>query len=232
MTTSIYDHVPEYTLRWDAVSCIPLTQPRLLDLRRRLSIAFLFDDPKRGQLPPDQTFSIRAVIDRIDSDHTGIFTVDRRQQTDFFELASLVELLAVAIGDGNCPSASCSGAVEGQFNVDVDVLSTRLKLLASNIHDQGAAYVSRLEAKGVLRDVERKLQYLTRTRPRPKDDIFGIKSRSEDGDDEQRPKQRRFMERFLASNAADMESNVDSKQRERERSPSLPTFPRASRRFP
>ncbi|KAM7221025.1 hypothetical protein V8F06_003587 [Rhypophila decipiens] len=232
IATSVYDHVSESTLRWDAVSCIPLLSTRLLDLRRRLSIAFFFDDPKRAQLSPDQTFSIRAVIDHMDSDDTGAFIIDRRQQTDFFELASLIELLAIAIGDGNRPlSAFNSAAVDRQFDADVDELSKRLKIMVSRIPDQGAAYVSRFEAKGVLKDVERKLQYLTRTRPPPKD-IFGMKEMKEEEEEaEQRPKQRKFMERFLAAGKGESSSGTDSTRERvtRSRSPSLPTM---SKRVP
>ncbi|KAM7208880.1 hypothetical protein V8F20_000758 [Naviculisporaceae sp. PSN 640] len=239
ITTSLYNHVPEYTLRWDAVSSIPLTHPRLIDLRRRLAIAFLFDDPQRGHLPPDETFSIRSVIDRMDSDDTGIFTVDRRRQTDFFELASLIELLAVAIGDGNHRG-------EKEYNADVDELSKRLKMMTLSIHDKGPAFVSRLEAKGVLKDIERKLTYLTRTHPPVKASIFGIKSYAEEREEkeaEQRPKQQKFMERFFVgtnkpagtggagqARAEEEEDDVDDKEatREREQSPS-PLFPVVAR---
>lgn len=196
---------------------LPLNDNRLVDLRRRLAIVFIFDDPERGQLAPEETFSVRCVNDRLETDATGTFTV-HRQRSDYYELAALTGLLTIAIGDGNPPSSSSlsgdalAAAIE-QYNDDVDQLCQRVKIMWSNIHDQSATTVSKVEARMMLKDLERKLEHATRTRPLPKSDIFGINTKNED--DRDRPRQQNFMKRFLGRDI------------KKERSPSLPVMPKA-----
>ncbi|KAK0615782.1 hypothetical protein B0T17DRAFT_510357 [Bombardia bombarda] len=161
---SLYGHIHEATLRWDAVSSIPLTHPRLIDLRRRLALVCVFDDPHRARSRPEESFTMRAVLDRLEADE---FIIDRNY-TDFYELAALTDLLSVAIGDGCPPPAGAGPDAVRQYNADVDKVAERLKIMWSNIHEQGAAFVSRLEARVKLKDLERKLQHVTRTRPPPK----------------------------------------------------------------
>lgn len=197
---------------------IPLNDHRLVDLRRRLSIVFVFDDPKRGQMPPEETFSVRAVLDRIDTDTTGVFIVDR-QRTDYYDLAALIGLLDIAIGDGNPPfpyGDNPATAID-QYNDDVDQLSKIIKFMGSGIHDQGATSVFKVEVRTTLKDFERKLEHATRTRPLPKSDIFGIHARSSEREERQRPRQQNFMKKFLG------------KDIKKERSPSLPPMPSAGR---
>ncbi|KAK4102108.1 hypothetical protein N658DRAFT_566241 [Parathielavia hyrcaniae] len=189
---SVYSLAQEATLRWNAVSSIPLLHPKLIDLRRRLALVFVFDDPRRGFSPPEDTFSIRSVIDRLDQ--ADEFIVDRNN-TDYFELLALGEMLSVAVGDGSPPAGETSAEAIKQYNVEVDELAHQVKFMWSNIHEQGAAYMSRLEARVQLRDFERKLQHVVRTRPPPKEDIFGLNAAEEEVD---RPKQQRFMEKFLS----------------------------------
>ncbi|AEO54861.1 hypothetical protein MYCTH_2297981 [Thermothelomyces thermophilus ATCC 42464] len=191
VSESLYSFTQDATLRWNAVSSIPLLHSRLVELRRRLALVFVFDDPRRAFSPPDATFSIRSIIDRLDQ--ADEFVVDRTN-TDYFELLALSEMLSVAVGDGSPPVGDVGPEVIKQFNREVDELSQRIKHMWSNIHEQGAAYMSRLEVRVQLRDFERKLQHVVRTRPPPKEDIFGLNTTE---DDIQRPKQQQFMRRFF-----------------------------------
>ncbi|KAL2269517.1 hypothetical protein VTJ83DRAFT_1701 [Remersonia thermophila] len=194
VSDSLYNHTQSSTLRWNAVSAIPLLHARLAELRRRLALVFVFDDPRRAYSPAAETFSIRSVIDRLE--HADEFVIDRNT-TDFPELLSLCELLIVAVGDGNPPPLDdddVSPEAIRQHNAEVDELARKIKHMWSNIHEQGAAYVSRLEARSHLKDFERKLHHVIRTRPRPKEDIFGLNPTEEELD---KPKQQQFMRRFL-----------------------------------
>lgn len=188
----MYSHTQEATLRWNAVSSIPLLHPQLIELRRRLALVFVFDDPQRAYTRPEGTFSMRSVLDRLD--HADEFIVDRNN-TDYFELLALSEMLSVAIGDGAPPSSNSGPEVVKHYNEEVDEVAHRIKFMWSNIHEQGAAYMSRLEARVQLRDFERKLLHVVRTRPPPKEDIFGIEPTEEEIE---RPKQQKFMQKFLA----------------------------------
>jgi hypothetical protein len=164
----------------------------LVELRRRLALVFVFDDPRRAFSPPVDTFSIRSVIDRLDQ--ADEFIVDRTN-TDYFELLALSEMLSVAVGDGSQPNGDAGPEAVKQHNAEVDELSHRIKHMWSNIHEQGAAYMSRLEVRVQLRDFERKLQHVVRTRPPPKEDIFGLQPTE---DEIARPRQQQFMKKFLS----------------------------------
>jgi hypothetical protein len=196
VSESLYSHTQDAALRWNAVSSVPQLHANLIELRRRLALVFVFDDPRRAFSPPEDTFSIRSVIDRLDQ--ADEFVVDRTN-TDYFELLALSEMLSVAVGDGSPPAGNSSSleAVK-QYNADVDELAHRIRFMWSNIHEQGAAYMSRLEVRVQLRDFERKLQHVVRTRPPPKEDIFGLQPTEADIE---RPKQQHFMKRFLKKEA-------------------------------
>lgn len=186
---SLHSRVEEASLRCNAVTSIPLLTPRLVELRRRLALVCVFDDLQHARSPPQTNFSMRAVIGRLEADE---FLVDRNH-TDYYELAALTELLGIAIGDGNPPS-SPPGAIK-QYNADVDEVSCKVKVMWSNIHERGAADDSRLDVRVKLKDLERKLQHATRTRPPPKANIFAIEHIDEDEVD--RPRRQRFMQKFL-----------------------------------
>ncbi|KAL2161274.1 hypothetical protein VTH06DRAFT_8494 [Thermothelomyces fergusii] len=196
VSESLYSFTQDATLRWNAVSSIPLLHSRLAELRRRLAIVFVFDDPRRAFSPPEATFSIRSIIDRLDQ--ADEFVVDRTN-TDYFELLALSEMLSVAVGDGSPPVGDAGPEVVKQFNREVDELSQKIKHMWSNIHEQGAAYMSRLEVRVQLRDFERKLQHVIRTKPPPKENIFGLKTTE---DEIQRPKQQEFMRKFFEKKKA------------------------------
>ncbi|KAK1758473.1 hypothetical protein QBC47DRAFT_317745 [Echria macrotheca] len=186
--TSLHARVEEPVLRCAATISIPLLSTRLVELRRRLALVSIFDDARLAATPPSTNVSIRAVIDRLESDE---YLVDRHS-TKFVELAALAEMLGIAVGDGN-PSLG-SGAAVKNFDAEVDELARRVKVMYSAIPGQGAAFASQLEAKVTLQDLERKLQHATRTRPPPRVSIFGIENNEDEVD---RPRQQRFMQRFL-----------------------------------
>lgn len=165
--------------------------PKLIELRRRLALVFVFDDPRRAFSRPEDSFSMRSIIDRLDE--ADEFVVDRTN-TDYFELLALSEMLSVAIGDGSPPPDDAGPEAVKQYNAEVDELAHMIKVMWSNIHEQGAAYMSRLEARVQLKDFERKLQHVVRTRPPAKENIFGLQAAE---DETERPKQQLFMRRFL-----------------------------------
>ncbi|KAJ4298565.1 hypothetical protein N0V88_003595 [Collariella sp. IMI 366227] len=190
---SLYFHTPYATLRWNAVSSIPPLHPRLIELRRRLALVFVFNDRRRALSPPAESFKVRSLSDRLDQ--ADEFLIDRNK-TDWFELLALAEMLSVAVGDGSPPAAAeAKPEAIKEYDADVDELSHIIKYMWSNIHEQGAAYMSRLEVRVQLKDFERKLQHSVRMRPPPKEDIFGLQI---DDDEVERPKQQQFMKKFLA----------------------------------
>ncbi|KAK0749488.1 hypothetical protein B0T18DRAFT_406830 [Schizothecium vesticola] len=189
--TSLHAHIKSSSLRCDAAFSIPLRSPPLIELRRRLALVCVFDDPSLARGPADAAFSLPALLARLDAPPFRVGPA-----TDFFELGALAELLGLAIGDGSPPPpAETEVEARQRFNADVDALAHRVKVLWSGIHGQGAAFASRLDARVTLQDLERKLQNATRTRPPPRTNIFDI--RVSEYDEVERPKQQKFLQRFL-----------------------------------
>jgi hypothetical protein len=189
---SLYDYAEEPTLQCDAAISIPLLSTRLADLRRRLALVCIFRDTQRGFAAPEKTLTFDAVMDLLEGKE---FVVDRKQ-ADFYALAARAKLLGFAVGDA-CPPPFAPDqdnvAEARRFNAEIDRLANKVKVIWSNIQGQGGGSTSRLEARLTLQDLERKLQQATRTTP-PKASIFSIEPSEEDID---RPRQQRFMQKFL-----------------------------------
>jgi len=155
--------------------CLPLHDSRAHDLRRRLAISFLFDDPSLAQRPPTQTTTMRDLIDRL---HSSDFTI--HYKTDFLDLQSNILLLDAAVDDGSFSattnedgSSRMSLPAEQAFNDEVDELSDRLRAIWRKINDSGLK-LARTEAKGVIEWVQQRLAYLVRTRKKLRKSVFDL----------------------------------------------------------
>ncbi|KAK0633269.1 hypothetical protein B0T14DRAFT_446782 [Immersiella caudata] len=192
---SLYNYIKEVTLRCDAASAVPLLRPKVVDLRRRLALVCIFEDPQLGYNPPETTMSISAIMEQLNQ---PIFHIDR-QRDDFLDMVALAELLGYAIGDG-CPPPSGTE----QFNNEIDNLAWAVKALYSKIETTGHSSQARFDARSILQALEKKLQYATRTHPRAPDNIFGIGPSDSGNTAVDLSKQRQFMERFAVIKAKAM----------------------------
>jgi hypothetical protein len=171
------------------VASLPSGDTRFQDFRRRLAMVFFFDDLQRAHQHAEDTFSIRAVIDRLEDRE---FIVDR--QTDYHELSAYIFLLNIVVDDGS-PADFESQNAEQQFNADVDELTKAIKNLEQRIPNTAGGYSSRLEAKAILGAVRSRLPYAVRTRPPRKQDIYEKASRA--AEQVVQPRQQRFLQKFL-----------------------------------
>jgi len=192
---SLYKRVKEVTQRCDAVYCIPLADPLLVDLRRRLALVCLFEDLKYASSPPSESFTMRDVRELLDREEKFVV---HRERTDAFylELSALTDLLSVAIGDGSPPSLDTTAPPLGvtpppqqgnpeeekdnddnddapsskisalqKFDQEVDKVASQIKDLMAGIPRKGAAVDPPVEASAKLKDLEGKLLQVTRSRP-------------------------------------------------------------------
>ncbi|KAK0723920.1 hypothetical protein B0T21DRAFT_293946 [Apiosordaria backusii] len=180
---SLYTHTPSPTLRSLAISALPFLDPGLIELRRRLALVFVFNEPQRARSRPEDTFSIQSVLDHLE--HSEQFLIDRHN-TDFYDLRALSEMLSVAVGDGIPPQEDARNSeAHKQFNAEVDKLANHLRNMWSQITDNGASDSSKWEAKVQLKDFEAKLLRVVRTRPQPVRNVFRIGEAEEE--DEEKP---------------------------------------------
>ncbi|KAK4660465.1 hypothetical protein QC762_119240 [Podospora pseudocomata] len=177
VTDSLYSHTHSPALRSLAISSLPFTHPRLNELRRRLALTFLFNEPQRARSRPEETFSIQSVLDLLE--HSEHFIIDRHSK-EFYNLRAMSEMVAVAVADGCPPQDGTNEAAHRQFNAEVDLLARHVRNMYSQIPDGSAAHSSKWEAKAQLKDFEAMLLRVIRTRAKPVGHIF----RSEDEEDQ------------------------------------------------
>ncbi|KAF4971094.1 hypothetical protein FSARC_1985 [Fusarium sarcochroum] len=170
---------------WDTFSKLNIT--RTHELRRRLAVVFLFDDPTLGRYHPDDTVTIRGIIELLEHDEFFV-----GPKTDFAELQANILLLNIAVDDGSF-TASDDPEKEKQFNHDIDELAVRLREIWRKINDAGMK-LARTEAKSVIEWVQQRLAHSVRTRRKAKKSIFDLPSQKEDPF---LPKQQDYMKNFL-----------------------------------
>jgi len=155
------------------------------EFRRRIAIAFFFNDPTLARSHPDGTLTLASVIALLKEDR---FRIGR--QTDYAQLAAEMHLLNLAVDDG---SHRPQEQGERAFNAEVDELTRQLKHIWGSINDAGVSFMSRTEAKSVIEWVQERLMYTVRTRPQPKQSIFDTPDR----EDPSLPRQQDYMRKFF-----------------------------------
>ncbi|KAL7792629.1 hypothetical protein V8C37DRAFT_380112 [Trichoderma ceciliae] len=174
-------------IRANALQCLPIRDVRTHDIRRRLAISFLFDDPSLGRHHPETVFTIRGAIDRLGEDDFSI-----NPQTDFAELKAKSIILDIAVDDGSLPESS-NVEDEKMFNQDVDELAAKLREIWRNINDSGMK-ITRTEAKSVVEWVQQRLSNTVRTRRKPKQSVFDLPGQE---DPASLPRQQEYMAKFF-----------------------------------
>lgn len=207
---SLYASTERATLRYRAIAGLgPVVQQaphtptelqrRTLDLKRRLASAFFFDDTKRADTRPEDTVTIRAVIDRLEEDEFQL-----NVETDFQELHALMMMLNVALGDASkhrvltpLTTGERERGLSGDFDAEVDELAESMKSMMTRVAPLSKGiHVSRIEAKNAMELIRERLLYQVRIRPVPKIKMFGVNDR--EGEDVSLPKQQELMEKFLS----------------------------------
>ncbi|KAF4452409.1 hypothetical protein F53441_4755 [Fusarium austroafricanum] len=196
--TQLHTLVKAQCVRTNALACLPISKARPHELRRRLAVVFLFDDQNSGRHHPDNTVTIRAVIELLD--HEG-FSVGPK--TDFTELQANIILLNIAVDDGSFIPSN-DPEKEKQFNSDVDELTLRLREIWRKINDAGMK-LARTEAKSVIEWVQQRLAHSVRTRRKAKTSIFDLPGQKEDPF---LPQQQDYMKNFLKKAPGGTSKNV------------------------
>ena len=184
--TSLYESVEKPSLRWQSLDCIPMGTPQTHELRRRLAAVFLFDEVLRARQNPEESFSFRAIIDRLDTDD---FYVSR--STDHQDLAAMFRFLDIVIDDGG---RSPPGDEPPEFDTEIDDLTECLGEVLRRIGTNPSA-TTKLEARQLLQNTVYRLTHSVRTKPLPKKDIYAEKEESID-------RQQEHMRRFLSNGAS------------------------------
>ena len=167
MLASTYQNISDTNLRLQLLQIIPAWSPRLISFRQQLALAIFFKDVHYISEQPEKLLDLKLIAQRLQYP-----TYNINHATDFAELAASISILSIGIDCGNPPILPMFKEQEREFNKDVDLLSSITKDMSDDIVDTGATHMRRTEAKEVLDQLQRRLQYAVRTKPKRKN-IFG-----------------------------------------------------------
>ena len=154
-------------LRLQLVSNLPAYAPALGILRRRLALAFFFEDP---------SYLCKAQQTLLNLDTIANYLLrpafDMKVDADYVQLAARISILDIALDHGISSVDECDVRSEASFNREVDFLAKIIKAMFTGLVDSGASHMSRTEAKEVLQIVHYRLIYAVRTKQEPKSSLF------------------------------------------------------------
>ncbi|KAI9725742.1 MAG: hypothetical protein M1828_002625 [Chrysothrix sp. TS-e1954] len=162
------------TLQRSLVAIMPCRSIHFRVLKRRLALAFFFDDPLLFHVSLDDASTLTDMITQRLRDNEQ-FKI-RDEGVSFSDLATLISFLDIGIAGGFRPSIQEEAATSTPeskqavkaFNIQIDQISDQVKRLFTQITDGGASNMERTEAKTVLERLLYRLECSVRTRPRPK----------------------------------------------------------------
>ncbi|KAH8811506.1 hypothetical protein F5884DRAFT_278129 [Xylogone sp. PMI_703] len=168
---TLFKSVDPSTLRLHVINCIPSTSGRIHELRRRLALAFYFNNIKYTTKPSYSMINLNDIRIRLDD-----VEFKANEQTDFRELAARITLLDIAVDDGRHEDLDLTNPkVEEEFNESVDALVSRIKaVLRATSTTAGAAFISRIEAKEVVDLVSNRIMTI-RARRKARISVFDPK---------------------------------------------------------
>ena len=187
MCSSLSKAIRAQSIRANALLCLPVSDRRTHDLRRRLAVVFLLGDDAPGRRSPEDVVSVRSIIGFLDG---GSFVITPR--TDFSELKAGILLLDMAVDDGTVVTFG-GREDEKRFNDDVDELASRLGDIWRRINDSGMK-LARTEAKGVVEWVQQRLLNTVRTKKKARKSVFDL---PEEADVMALPRQQDYMKRLF-----------------------------------
>ncbi|KAK6070733.1 hypothetical protein SCUP234_10011 [Seiridium cupressi] len=222
----LYGGVDQASQRSIAITLLPTSAPRTVELQRRLALEALLDEPNLGAKHPDEAINMQDLFNRLSKPDFQV-----TNSTDFGELNALITLLDIVVHDGSylyharlspptassstsaltpiptpstlaspsiTPSPASEAEARAKYDADIDRLVVQLKVLHDKISDN--TLVSKKEAKLALDGMMKRLTNTVRSRPPPKTSIFdGILTSKEDVN---LPKQKDFMKKWTTGKAS------------------------------
>ena len=151
---------------------MPVSSPCLGLFRRRLSLAFFFNDTIYLSKQTEKLVNLGSISHRLTQPGYAI-----GEHTDFAELAASISMLSIGVDNGDPPLAGLNRKAESAFDKAIDMLAREIKSLNDQIVDTGASHMRRTQAKQVLEAFHSRLLFAVRLKPPPKISLFGDSSR-------------------------------------------------------
>ena len=178
---AVYKSVNDPALRLQLLHNLPAFGFGTAVFRRRLALAFFFHDTTYLKKPAEESMvDLNSVADHLQNPR---FTITKT--TDYAVLTADLAMLNIGIDTGDPALPFSTTKDEIRFDNAVDMLSTRIKELSTQIIGTSALNMRRTEAKEILDGIQRRLSYAVRSRPPPKKTILvdSDHERGEGGDE-------------------------------------------------
>lgn len=200
-------------LQCQAISSLPAISDRTHHLRRLLALHLIANLTSGKDYRRDLTSPGWVAIIKIRVESAAEFNISLT--TSYSLLHSLIEVLDIAIdagfsggvSDASIPlptktqmlmgKSSTPSTAESRFNSHIDTLTYHLRSMPSQIRGSGTSHLRRTEAKSSLERLIMRLEHSVRTRPKPRNGVFGGSTSD----------QRDFLSSFLKPIATTREDN-------------------------
>ncbi|KAF3001642.1 hypothetical protein E8E14_002139 [Neopestalotiopsis sp. 37M] len=198
-----YASIEQASQRSIAITMLPTSIPRGIDLQRRLASEALLNKPNIGAKDPDQSVTVHDIFSRMSEPDFQITGT-----TDFGELIALITLLDIVVHDGThlyraelAASASAASEAEARlrYDEDIDGVVVRLKILHDKISDN--TLILKKEVKLSLDGMIKRLKNTVRSRLPPKMKLFDDDDKAEK-EAKFLPRQKDFMKKWTATKKA------------------------------
>lgn len=177
---TIYGSIDDPTLRLQLIRNLPVYTYRTAVFRRRLALAFFFHDREYLMKPEiDSIVDLTSIATYIE---TPRFAINKK--TDYAQLMASMALLDIGIDMGDPVLPFRTSKEEQNFDSAVDLLSTRLKGLSTQIVGASTLNMRRTESKEIIDAIQRRLSYTVRSRPLLKTSILGSPAAGQAGEKE------------------------------------------------
>ncbi|KAL8759690.1 MAG: hypothetical protein Q9184_003539 [Pyrenodesmia sp. 2 TL-2023] len=160
---TVYHLTEDLGLQLQLLRSFPACSLRTTLLRRRLALAFFFNDQAYLSRDRDRLVDFRAIVDHLTKPK---FVVSN--DTDYSAFAASIAILAIGVDDGDPPTEDANKEAQAAFNENVDILAHRIKAMFTQIVDTGASHMKRTEAKQALESFHACLTYAVRTKQKPR----------------------------------------------------------------
>ena len=194
---SLYSTIQTPLLKLRLLKTLPSQSVRTHTFRRRLALAFLLGNPEvlepntdsesATDLTSPQLFA--RILDLLRTNPT--FAITRR--TDYTILQADLIALDIAIDAGFSDFAFLSNAStsdketsqnardeERTFNGNISALAAAVRAIEQQIHDVGAANMTKTIAKEKARRLVARLEYAARTKEKRRTNLFSSKNEEDD----------------------------------------------------
>ncbi|KAL4749426.1 hypothetical protein BDW72DRAFT_204783 [Aspergillus terricola var. indicus] len=143
-------------------------------LRRRLAYMFLTDDPSTDVECQDRKAEVSRISNILKHPQYNVKRSKKGQpEYDYGKLTAITTFLDIIIDSGWSETQFADEGAEDEFNQEIDALADQVKRIFTAIQDSGASHMKRTLAKEALEALHYRIVYCVRTKPRPKNVLFG-----------------------------------------------------------